>query len=491
MNYRHLLLLVTLSSTMALIGGCGDSGNTGNASSSESIKSVGVVSSVNSGQSINVNGVTYATGQSEVVNEEDGELDVGMVVTVDGTMDEDANTGEAHNIHYEAEIKGVVIVNDVMGSNSLNVMGQTVLVDDLTMFVSEYPNYATLDSIPINAYVEVSGLMLNDGTLKATRIELESETYMAGMLLKVKGKITDVGDMYFTINDLTVMYNDTTDFINLSKEDLMADICVKVLSTQALDPNTMNLTADSVQMKHNGVDADHGEKVELYGEVTSDGVIDNVFVLNDQPVMLTDRTHFVHGTMADIVKGAMLQAKGHLDENNVLVAEKIKFQKPHNVIISGIVDAVNAEENYLQVMGAMVYVDENTWLKDHPHNGGEIPNNPDPVAGTNEMFAFGLSDIEAGNFVMVHGAYMQQKQAIEARKLQRKKPDHPAQVHVAGPVTAIDSDNNLLEIAGVKVDISGFTNLTPSLGDRASATGGYDQESMILIPMEMDIEPKE
>jgi hypothetical protein len=115
----------------------------------------------------------------------------------------------------------------------------------------------------------------------------------------------------------------------------------------------------------------------------------------------------------------------------------------------------------------------------------------DPVAGTSAMFAFGLSDIEVGNFVMVHGAYLQQEQAVEARKLHRKKPDHPAQVHVVGPVTAIDSENNLLQIAGVKVDISGFSDLMVDIGDKASASGSYDEESMTLMPSELEIEPKE
>jgi hypothetical protein len=504
MDYRYLFLTVTLAATMVLTNGCDSSGDGSSDSSAQAIKSVGVVSSVNNGQSINVNGVTYSSAGSEVDNEEGGELDVGMVVTVDGTMDEEGQTGHAHKIHYEAEIKGVVITNDVTGSDTLNVMGQTVLVDDMTMYVSELPDYTTLESIPVNSYVEVSGFMRMDGTLKATRIELVSQAYTAGMVLKVKGKITEVGDMYFTINGLTVMYDENTELVNLTQEDLMAGICVKVESTQAFDSDTMNLVADSITSKHHGVDAEQGDKIQLYGEVTSDGVTDNLFVLNDQPVMLTEHTHYVHGTMADIVKGAMLQAKGRLDENNVLVAEMIKFQKPHDVIISGIVDAVNADENYLQVMGAMVYVDGTTWLKDHPQYAPNHPQNPGAaVMGDSEMQSFGLADIEAGNFVMVHGGYVLkqiqqegdqpvlQLPAVLASKLQRKKPDHPAQVHVVGPVSSIDSENNVLEIAGVKVDSSAFPDITVSVGDKASATGDYDAESMTLIPGDLEIEPKE
>jgi hypothetical protein len=507
MDYRHLFLLVIVAVTMALTNGCDSSSDTSGSGSAQAIKSVGVVSSVNNGQSINVNGVTFSAADSEVDNEEGGELDVGMVVTVDGTivdstMDEEDQTGTAHKIYYEAEIKGVVIANDVTNSNTLNVMGQTVLVDDMTVYVSELPDYATLESIPVNSYVEVSGLMLMDGTLKATRIKLEFQAYTAGMLLKVKGKITEVGDMYFTINGLTVMYDDNTEFVNLTQEDLMAGICVKVESTQAFDPDAMNLVADSIMSKHHGVDAEQGEKIQLYGEVTSDGVTDNLFVLNDQPVMLTEHTYYIHGTMEDIVKGAMLQVKGRLDENEVLVAEMVKFQKPHNVIVSGIVDAVNAEENYLQVMGAMVYVDSTTWLKDHPQYAPNHPQNPGPVAGDSEMQSFGLADIEAGNFVMVHGAYVLkqvqqegdqsiQQPTVLASKLQRKKPDHPAQVHVVGPVTSVDSENNILEIAGVKVDTSAFPDITPSVGDKASATGVYDADSMILIAGGVEIEPQE
>lgn len=503
MGHRHLFLMVTLVVAMMGISGCDSTGGDSSDGSAQPIKSVGVVSSVNNGQSINVNGVTYSSADSEVDNEEGDELDVGMVVTVDGTMDEDGHTGHAHKIHYEAGIKGVVIANDVTGSNTLNVMGQTVLVDDMTVYVSELPDYATLESIPVNSYVEVSGFMRMDGTVKATRIELVSLEYTAGMALKVKGNITEVGDMYFTINDLTVMYDENTELVNLTQEDLMAGICVKVESTQLFDPSTMNLVADSISSKRHGVDAEHGDKVQLYGEVTSDGVADNLFMLNDQPVMLTELTHYIHGAMEDIVKGAMLQVKGRLDENDVLVAEMIKFQKPHNVIISGIVDAVSAEENYLQVMGAMVYVDNSTWLKDHPQFAPNHPQNPSPAMGGSEMQSFGLADIEAGNFVMIHGAYVLkqiqqegdqpvlQQPTVLASKLQRKKPDHPAQVHVVGPVSAIDVENHILEIAGVKVDISAFPDIAVSVGDKASATGDYDAESMTLIPAGLEIEPQE
>ena len=495
MDYRKLFAHGTFLFILALASACSDSTNSGSDSpgsnSSEAITSVGVVSSLTSQQSIDVNGITYTTANSTINNEEGGNLDVGMVVTIDGMMDEDHHHGEAHKIHYEADIKGVVVSNNVIDSNALNIMGQTVVVDDMTMYVSDNANYPTLDSIPVNAYVEVSGFLHMDGTLKATRIKLASEAYEVGMMLKVKGKITEVGDMYFTINGLTVMYNDMTAFIDFTKEDLMPGLCVKVLSMQAFDADAMNLAADSIKLKHHGVDADHGDKVELYGEVTSDGVTDNMFMLNDQPVMITDATHYVNGTVDDIVMGAMLQAKGRMDENNVLVAEKIKFQKPHNVKISGIVDAVNAEEHYLQVMGAMVYVDNTTWMKDHPHYAPNHPQNPNAMPATGDMNAFSLSDIEPGNFVMIHGSYNAQQEAVLARKLMRKKPDHPAPVQVVGPVTVIDTENNLIVIAGVTVDVSGFDNLTIRSGDKASATGSYNEETMTLIPTGVEVEPGE
>ena len=136
-----------------------------------------------------------------------------------------------------------------------------------------------------------------DGTLKATRVELEAEAYEVGMILKVKGKVSEVGDMYFTLNGLIVMYDDNTDFIAFTEfiyQQTQAGLCVKVLSTQAFDPTAMNLNADSITLKRHGVDAGHEDKVELYGEVTSDGVTDNMFMLNDQSVMITDRTHYGH-----------------------------------------------------------------------------------------------------------------------------------------------------------------------------------------------------
>jgi hypothetical protein len=107
------------------------------------------------------------------------------------------------------------------------------------------------------------------------------------------------------------------------------------------------------------------------------------------------------------------------------------------------------------------------------------------------MNAFSLSDIEPGNFVMIHGSYDAQQEAVLARKLMRKKPDHPAPVQVVGPVTVIDTENNLIVIAGVTVNVSGFDNLTIRSGDKASATGSYNEETMTLIPTGVEVEPGE
>ena len=487
-RYYILLLLIVFSASFNL--SCSDSTNETN-SSPNSVKAVGVVNSVNSSQSVSINGVNYNTSSSSISSEDNQPLDVGMVVSADGDMDEDHNTCVAHDIMYEAQIKGVVTANDIAMSGTLYVMGQTVVVDDITVFVSEDPNYDTLISIPVEAVGEVSGFMLKDGSIKATRIELVNAAYEAGMLLKIKGVITDVGDMYFKIQDLTVMYDDNTVFHKLTKQDIAVGLYVKVTSTQAFDPMAMNLLADSIMLKKHGIDAGHGDKVEIYGVVTSEGVADNMFELNGQHVIITKSTLFVHGTIEDIVQGVMLQAKGRMDENDNLVAEKIKFDNPNHVKIMGLVEEVNPEESYLKVMGARIYVDDMTWFKDHPHYAPNHPQNPEPMvnSGTVAMQSFQLSDIEPGNFVKVMAGYSQQG-GLMAYKVERKKPDHPANVEVEGPVTAIDSLAHMIEVVGVKVDVSAYANVSVTVGDKAMAKGTYDEVLMTLMPVEFSVELK-
>ena len=63
--------------------------------------------------SVIVNGVKFETDATDVDTDDDDQgneddLEVGMVVTISGTVDEDGTTGDASEISYDEEIQGPI-----------------------------------------------------------------------------------------------------------------------------------------------------------------------------------------------------------------------------------------------------------------------------------------------------------------------------------------------------------------------------------------------
>ena len=175
--------------TIAIAGiigltGCGG-GSGGDVSSGDvSSASTGIVTGFGS---VYVNGVEYETGGSTFSlddgddgPENEGELGIGMVVTVTGLVNPDGVTGSASHIEYDDELEGIVIsenIDNVTGTGTMNVMGQTVIVDEAAIFESEVPGITSMEQIAVDQVVEVSGYPTGAGTIYATRVEVELATH--------------------------------------------------------------------------------------------------------------------------------------------------------------------------------------------------------------------------------------------------------------------------------------------------------------------------
>lgn len=504
-----------------MIGGCSGSGDSSNDGSTgdSAVKTVGVISSINSTNSLTVAGIKYDTSQSSLSMEDsdsDDSLDVGMVVTVEGSVDEKSHKGYADHVSYDAEIKGVVFSALDTATGMMNVMGQMVMVDDMTMFHSEDPNITSIDLVPAGAVVEVSGYVHKDGKIKATRVELERTEYQPDMniMLKVKGVVTDVNmaDSYFMMNDLRVDYDENTMFIHTSAEDLEKGMFVKVMSKNNFDATSQSILAGKVQRKkHHMHDIDDDDdEVKLYGTVTSEGVTDNQFELEGQPVLITDNTEFEHGTADDIVMGAKLKVEGYMNDD-VLVAKEIEFsdhdEESEHLKIAGRVQMVNVDDEYLTIMGVNVYVNNNTWFKDHPHGecmvecpeplpvpdtGEEMPKEDMTVMMSDmkhEMPTFGLGDVSAGDFVKIK-AYLNDNGQIVAVKVERKMFDTKQQQQIKGPATSVMDDGNIA-VMDIKVDMSEFSDMMVAVGDRVETSGMYNEDTMVFMPNELEVEGQE
>ena len=131
--------------------------------------SVGVITGFGS---VFVNGTEFDTDEAEIETDDfedapESDLQIGMVVTVRGTVGADGADGKAASIEYQARAEGPVDAIDLAGNN-LSVLGQVFFVDELTRFEN-----TSFETLQIGDVVEISAFENESGQLIASRIEKE------------------------------------------------------------------------------------------------------------------------------------------------------------------------------------------------------------------------------------------------------------------------------------------------------------------------------
>jgi hypothetical protein len=149
---------------------CGGGGGT---TASGGTGGTGIVSTgVMAKGSVIVNGVRFEDTTANIAIDDTpktaADLRDGMVVQVVGTLSDDGANGTAQRVEAQIEVRGAVTSVDAAANpQSLVVLGQTVFVDDLTV----YSNLANFGAIAVSQLIEVHGLRDTLGRIRATRIE--------------------------------------------------------------------------------------------------------------------------------------------------------------------------------------------------------------------------------------------------------------------------------------------------------------------------------
>src|SRR5215831_16083392 len=143
--YRLPIFLMLLAiSLSAMLPGCSGGGGDGGSSTTPATTSTpsattgAVVStgSVTGFGSVILNGIEFDTAQAEirvedqVVREDD--LRIGMRVTVEGVRDNNG-VARATRVVFRKNVEGLIDSIDLVNNNKIVVLGQTVLVDSLTV----------------------------------------------------------------------------------------------------------------------------------------------------------------------------------------------------------------------------------------------------------------------------------------------------------------------------------------------------------------------
>ena len=154
-----------------------------------------------------VNGVHYATTDATIlvngVAATEGDLAIGQVVRIEGTVDAGGTTGTARSVSFDDDVAGPIESID-LASGRLVVLGQSVQTGAATSFDdSIVPR--SLEGLAVGDRIEVSGLVAADGVINATRIERST----AAGELDVRGTVSglDSDATRFDINQLEVDYS--------------------------------------------------------------------------------------------------------------------------------------------------------------------------------------------------------------------------------------------------------------------------------------------
>jgi hypothetical protein len=313
-HYGKYLPLIALLPAVGLVG-CGGSGSDGASGGS---RTVGVVKSATP-TSAQIGSVQFNTASTSVSGDADT-IEPGMIVSVDGSVDSSGKTGTARHIDYDAEVEGKVISNDCMGTLpcSMDVMGQTIQINDTTHFRTRMAGVDSVHMIMAGAYVEISGYSDGNGNIVATYVKVEDDHMESHYGMEVEGKITNLTDSTFEIGGQMIHYDPS--MINLTlQEGMHVEVYLR-------DDGMGNMHAIDVELEDDyGDDSHEGDEVEIEGMVTSDGVAaDGTFEINGQTVKLGDNVRYEGGlTQADIVNGAIIEVEGYRDENGMLIVDEV------------------------------------------------------------------------------------------------------------------------------------------------------------------------
>lgn len=421
----HLILILAVTTQLSSCGGgttVAEGGIGGTGISTGTVTAFG---------SVYVNGVKYETTTSTFTGDDNESanqsgLQVGMVVTVKGTINNDGTTGTADDIKFEDLIEGPI---SAKGINTLTIMDHTINVSANTQYQGK--DFA---SLVLNDVVEISGFYDANNDITATYIE-----FTASSSHEATGKVTAKTSGQFTLNGkLTV--NSSTAVTNGNY--------VEVKGIYAGG----KLTANNVEFKTEGFDVSDKDKAELEGLATTlCGTVPCTFNLNGVTVSVDNATQFESGIATDIIAGTHLEVEGALTAG-VLIAEEIKFKDEAEADVR--IDTVGADVGGTRTL---TLIDANGVL-----TALTVVVNSNPAVTEFNTSTITYNSIQPGDYLNFRG--MMNGSVLIAKRVE---DGDNSKTIIEGAVDAFNATTPSVTVMGVTINTSTLTYLL----DDGSANG--------------------
>ena len=438
MRFQHSLLVLAIAGALSACGGSSSSDSTGGGNNNDDNTSTTVVTEgvITGFGSVYVNGQRYgsdnatiAVGNSPAADE--AQLRVGMVVTVAASASDNGEDPEAEQITYEESLQGPVAFID-REAEQIEVLGQTVIYDDLTEFEA-----TDLDTLTVGDFVEISGYVNENGDFYATLVELENDETE----VKLKGNVAnlDTDAQTFTLGELTIDYS-AAEFDDMTTEDLADGLFVKV-EGKTFDSETMTLTADEVENKEQSDIDENTDEVTIAGIVKNYDEEAGTFSVNQYDFVVSDSTEFEDGTADTLANGIIVKVEAVLDGDQ-LVAEEVEFKaRDARSKVEGQVTDIDAE--------AMTFVINDTTFTVTSETQYEDESDLDE-----RRFTF--DNIEVNDWLKVVSRQDEEGNAI-ALKVKRIEEDD-LEAEVKGRVSAVTTEGMTVANTSVTFDNTEFEN---------------------------------
>jgi hypothetical protein len=453
---QFLPALLTLSALAACGGGGSGDGNGGGVvppPSNGIVRTGFVLGPIASFGSVVVNGIHYETDDAAITV--DGEpatqadLRVGQVVQIIAELEDGETTGTASAIHFDDNVEGPIASIDA-AAGILAVLGQTVRIGPATSF-DDSIEPRSIDGLAVGDFVEVSGLVMTDGSIDATRIEIDAD----GGELEVHGVVAglDTANSRFNLNALVVDYSGAQldDFPGGGIEDGQP---VEAKGA-ALDGGGA-LVATRIEFKGQAIGVDEDDFGEIEGFITRFASAQD-FDVSGVCVTTGAATTFEGGTAADLGLDVKVEVEGLFDDTGCLAARKVDIRLGTAVRVTAVVDSVDAAGDSLVVLGIPVDVDALTRMEDQSDADVE------PLT---------LGDLAAGDYVEIRGG---ERPAGSGRVLAAllEREDLDDETELQGFVTDVAAPT--FTILGVTIQTDGSTEFADANDQPISAAEFFSQ----------------
>ena len=416
-------------------GGSGGSGDTGDTSAgiSGSGKAIGVITQFGS---IFVNGVEYDTSEAVIIvngvvaTEDD--LGVGMVVFIQGTVNEDGVTGVAEVVIVDDNLKGPISAitsatdesGSVLDARQITVLGIDVVVERTGTVFED----TTFESLSQGDLVEVYGFTESGNNIRATRVELKE--FIPGVTkVELYGEVTslDTSAETFLLGDYTINFA-SAEFDDIDPSNFADGILVEVKGTLA---TADALIIDATKIEPTGIDAGEAED---NGDVEVDTTLGDDDEFRTEGTIesydATNQTFIINGTSVDASSAALVPGNLVLEDGlivqvegtfsgDVLVAEKIKSRRGR-IEIEAPVSALDPETLTVSLnlgVGVLdVLVTAQTLMDDDRDSGDE---------------RFNFEDLQIGDYLEVEA--FDNEGTLTATRLDREDEDED-EIKLQAPV---------------------------------------------------------